>query len=246
MGRDLNAHKIWGRSYAWYRLWVDLAQIRGLFVGVGRGRCGARRDLGVHLAHLAHKGRKKFDRIYLFSPSLCTIDDCPFEDLPEDQKYEELSEAILEGVLEEIKDSGEKVLFIMDDVVNDMKKEARLEKLLCKVLMNRRHQCGSGGSLSVWITTQVYNKVPAPVRKCASQLVCYETRNRMELDSLYHEIIVGLTKMEWYQLCKYVWDKKFQFLFLDTTRPFSKMYHKNFNQLELTTEQDEWEAKMGQ
>ena len=189
---------------------------------------------------------KKYDRVYLFSPSLATIEDCPFEDLPEDQKYEELSEAILEGVLEEIKDSGEKVLFIMDDVVNDMKKEARLEKLLCKVLMNRRHQCGSGGSLSVWITTQVYNKVPAPVRKCASQLVCYETRNRMELDSLYNEIIVGLTKMEWYQLCKYVWDKKFQFLYLDTTRPFSKMYHKNFNQLSLTTEQDEWEAKIGQ
>ena len=173
------------------------------------------------------------------------LDDCPFEDLPEDQKYEELSEAILEGVLEEIRDSGEKVLFIMDDVVNDMKKEARLEKLLCKVLMNRRHQCGSGGSLSVWITTQVYNKVPAPVRKCASQLVCYETRNRMELDSLYNEIIVGLTKAEWYQLCKYVWDKKFQFLFLDTTKTFQKMYHKNFNQLELHTQQDEWEAKMG-
>ena len=171
---------------------------------------------------------------------------CPFEDLPEDQKYEELSEDILEGVLEEIKDSGEKVLFIMDDVVNDMKKEARLEKLLCKVLMNRRHQCGSGGSLSVWITTQVYNKVPAAVRKCASQLVCYETRNRMELDSLYNEIIVGLTKMEWYQLCKYVWDKKFQFLYLDTAKPFAKMYHKNFNPLELKTEQDEWEAKMGQ
>ena len=73
----------------------------------------------------------------------------------------------------------------------------------------------------------------------------YETRNRMELDSLYNEVIVGLTKMEWYQLCKYVWDKKFQFLFLDTTRPFKKMYHKKFNQLELTTEQDEWEAKMG-
>ena len=53
------------------------------------------------------------------------------------------------------RDSGEKVLFIMDDVVNDMKKEARLEKLLCKVLMNRRHQCGSGGSLSVWITKKL-------------------------------------------------------------------------------------------
>ena len=79
-------------------------------------------------------------------------------------------------MLDEIKDSGEKVLFIMDDVVNDMEKEAKLEKLLCKVLMNRRHACGPGGSLSVWITTQVYNKVPAPVRKCASQLVLLPVR----------------------------------------------------------------------
>ena len=30
---------------------------------------------------------KKFDRIYLFSPSLGTIDDCPFEKLGDDQKY---------------------------------------------------------------------------------------------------------------------------------------------------------------
>ena len=105
---------------------------------------------------------KKFDRVYLFSPSLGTIEDCPFEKLADDQMFEELSEEILQGVLDEIRDSGEKVLFIMDDVVNDMKKEARLEKLLCKVLMNRRHQCGAGGSLSVWITTQVYNKVLLP------------------------------------------------------------------------------------
>ena len=41
---------------------------------------------------------KKFDRIYLFSPSLGTIEDCPFEELSEDQKYEELTEEILEGV----------------------------------------------------------------------------------------------------------------------------------------------------
>ena len=181
---------------------------------------------------------KKFDQVYLFSPSLGSIDDCPFEELPEDQRLEELSYEILSGVLEEIKDSGEKVLFIMDDVVNDMKKEHHLEKLLCKVLMNRRHQCGSNGSLSVWITTQVYNKVPAPVRKCVSQLVMYETKNRMELDSLYNEVIVGLKKDEWYQLLNYVWDKKFNFLFLDSTRPFNQMYHKNFNNLHLTTEMD--------
>ena len=82
---------------------------------------------------------------------------------------------------------------------NDMKKEFRLEKLLSKVLMNRRHQCGANGSLSVWITTQVYNKVPLPVRKCASHLILYEAKNRKELDSMFDEIVVGLTKQEWYQ-----------------------------------------------
>jgi hypothetical protein len=181
---------------------------------------------------------KKFDRVYLFSPSLGTIEDCPFETLPEDQRFEDLSEDNLEQVLEEIKDSGEKVLFVMDDCVNDMKKELRLEKLLSKVLMNRRHQCGSGGSLSVWITTQVYNKVPLPVRKCASHLVIYETKNKKELDSMFDEAVVGLTKPEWFQLCKYVWDKKFNFLFVDLGNTFNKMYHRNFNPLEIETKMD--------
>ena len=52
----------------------------------------------------------------------------------------------------------------MDDVVNDMKKSAKLQTLLSKILMNRRHLAGAGGSVSVIITTQVYNKIPAPIR----------------------------------------------------------------------------------
>ena len=59
---------------------------------------------------------KKFDRIYLFSPSLGTIDDCPFEKLGDDQKYEELSEDILEGVLDEIRDQPHKD---PDDISNN-------------------------------------------------------------------------------------------------------------------------------
>ena len=82
------------------------------------------------------------------------------------------------------------------------------------------------------------------MRKYASQLaqmVLYESKYRMELDSLYNEVIVGMAKQEWYQLCSYVWDKRFQFMFIDTTKPFSEMYmyHKCFNPLEITTKQDE-------
>ena len=42
-----------------------------------------------------------------------------------------------------------------------------------------------------------------------------------------------------YQLCKYVWDKRYNFMYLDTTKSFNQMYHKLFNQLQLTTEMDE-------
>eukprot|EP01047_Picozoa_sp_COSAG01_P015096 COSAG01_NODE_749_length_13846_cov_205.366097_8_plen_164_part_00 len=47
---------------------------------------------------IAKRGKnynKRFDRVYLWSPSLCTIDDCPFEELPDDQKFEDLTEANL-------------------------------------------------------------------------------------------------------------------------------------------------------
>ena len=47
----------------------------------------------------------------------------------------------------------------MDDVVNDMKKVGVLT-ILNKMLMNRRHLAGAGGSCSFIITTQIWNKVP--------------------------------------------------------------------------------------
>ena len=101
---------------------------------------------------------KKFDRIYVYSPSLVTLKDDPFGELPDDQLHTELTVDLLEEALEDIQDSGEKVLFIMDDVVNDMKKIGVLT-LLNKMLMNRRHLAGAGGSCSFIITTQVYNKI---------------------------------------------------------------------------------------
>ena len=46
---------------------------------------------------------------------------------------------------------------------------------------------------------------------------------------------------------RYVGDKKFNFLYLDTGNSFNKMYHRNFNALELHTQMDDitefWEGK---
>lgn len=182
---------------------------------------------------------KKFDRIYVFSPSLATLKKDPFSDLPEEQKFQELDVETLEAVLEEIADSGDKVLLIMDDVVNDMKKSMKLQTLLAKILMNRRHLAGQGGSVSVIITTQVYNKIPAPIRKTASHIVIYHTKNKKELETIFDELVL-IPKKDFYDVLKYTFQKKNDFLYIDVNKPFNKMYHRNFNQLEFGTPDEDY------
>ena len=96
--------------------------------------------------------------------------------------------------------------------------------------MNRRHLAGENGSVSVIITSQVYNKIPPPIRKQASQIVLYHTKNRKEIDNLFDELIL-IPKKEFYEILKYVFQKKHDFMYLDTNKDFDKMIHRNFNQL---------------
>ena len=54
---------------------------------------------------------KKFDKVFVFSPSLTTMKEDPFGELPPEQVHTDLSEENLEEALSNIRDSGEKVLF---------------------------------------------------------------------------------------------------------------------------------------
>ena len=103
--------------------------------------------------------------------------------------FQELSVETLLKAQSDIANTGEKVLFILDDVVNDMKlKGVQIE--LTKMLMNRRHLAGAGGSTAFILTTQVYNKIPAPIRKTATQVVLYSTKNKAEIENLFQELIL--------------------------------------------------------
>ena len=173
---------------------------------------------------------RKFDKVFIFSPSLITMKNDPFSEIPAEQKFQELDEEILQAVLDDIANTGEKILLIMDDVVNDITKNKDLQRLMNKILMNRRHLAGENGSVSVIITSQVYNKIPPPIRKQASQIVLYHTKNRKEIDNLFDELIL-IPKKEFYEILKYVFQKKHDFMYLDTNKDFDKMIHRNFNQL---------------
>ena len=70
------------------------------------------------------------------------------------------------------------------------------------------------------------------LRKTASQLILFENKNKKELDSIFEEVIL-IPRKEFYETLRYIYDKKFQFMYIDTTLPDYKMIHKNFNQLEI-------------
>lgn len=185
---------------------------------------------------------KKFDKIYIFSPSLKTIDDDPFESISESQKFTSLTYDNLQQVHDEIEDCGERVLILADDVVMDVAKDKEVAKLLTKMMMNRRHITGKsdddgGAGLSLWMTTQVYNKMPRALRATASHHIIFKTTNKKELATIFDELIL-LDRDDFRKLYRFVFDKKFNFLYVSTDELVENMYCKNFDQLKLKFDYD--------
>ena len=201
---------------------------------IGKPRSG-KTNLLLNLTTKAHKNfNRKFDRVFLFSPSLHTMENDPFELLPDDQKYEHATQDNLMSVLDTIKDTGDKVLIILDDCISDIrgKGKSEIENLLHRIFFNRRHLAGKGGSLSIIATSQTYNKIDPKLRKTCSHLIFFENKNKKEIDSIFDEVIL-IPKQEFFDVLRYIYDRKFRFMYIDTTLPDYKMIHKDFNQLEV-------------
>ena len=181
-------------------------------------------------------------KIFLWSPSINTVSNDPFETLPDDQKFDDIDIENLEEVLDEIRDSGERVLFIWDDIVNQIRSNGQLEKKCHKVLMNRRHLCGAGGCCSVIMTTQVYNKTSAPLRKVASHLFLWKTSNKKELETIYDEMVM-IPRDEWFSILRHTFQRKHDFLYMDLTKNEKSMFHRNFNLLKFQSAGSEIERK---
>ena len=75
-------------------------------------------------------------KVYIVSPSLKTAKNDPFACLPDDQIEQELTVDFLHRFEEEISGIGEKVLLMLDDVVNDIRKNKGVDKVLAFKLKN--------------------------------------------------------------------------------------------------------------
>ena len=67
-----------------------------------------------------------------------------FTSSPE-QIENELTVDFLERFVNEVSESGKRVLLLLDDVVNDIRKNKGVDRALAKILYNRRHITADGG-----------------------------------------------------------------------------------------------------
>ena len=174
---------------------------------------------------------RKFDRVFIWSPSMITMEGDPYELVPPEQKFEEATLENIQGVLDEIKDTGEKILFIFDDVIADVrgKGKGQIENLLQKILFNRRHLAGYGGSVSIIATSQSYVKIDPKLRKTCSHLIQYKPQKK-EIENIFDDMIT-LPKKEFMDVLRFIYKKKHDFMFLDLQEQDTKQVHKNFTQL---------------
>lgn len=191
---------------------------------------------------------KKFHKVFIFSPSLNTIE----KDLgvPKEQIYSDFDISILENIIKEQKEDyneteksnkeideenavskGKKkeheqhqqILIILDDLMSELQRKENLF-IFSKMVMNRRHI-----GVSIICISQVFNRISSKIRKGFSDIIIFNTKNRKELDCIKDEI-TSYNPNEFKQLIESTLVEPHDFLLFKTN---SNDIYRNLNKLNI-------------
>lgn len=164
--------------------------------------------------------KNTFDKIFLFQPeqSRASMKDKLFDKIPDDQKYNELNLENLNDVEENLSEYNNVILF--DDMTAYLK-NADIKKKLKELVFNRRHK-----HLSIIFLVQTYLSIEKDIRKLFSNLFVFKC-SKKEMEMIFDEL-VELPKDYILPIMKLVYDKPYQYLFINTD---SQRLFKNFDEI---------------
>lgn len=163
---------------------------------------------------------KCYDKIFLFQPSKSreSMKDKLFDQLPEDQKFEDLTFENLEYVNNNLHEKNNCIIF--DDMGAYLKNQD-IKKLLKEIVMNRRHK-----HVSIYFLVQTFFSIEKDIRKLFSNLFIFKV-SKHELNTIYDELIEH--KKEYIdEIIKIIYNKPYNFMFVNTD---SQRIFKNFDEL---------------
>ncbi len=167
---------------------------------------------------------KCFDKIYIFQPekSRHSMKDKLFDQLPDDQKFDELNVENLEYIKEDIAadDEDNNYCIIFDDQGAYLKNND-LKKIMKEFIMNRRHL-----HVSIFFIVQTYLSVEKDIRKLFSNAFIFRCAKH-EMETIADELIEQ-NKEHINGIVKIVYDKPYEYLFINTD---SQRLFKGFDEI---------------
>ncbi len=185
-----------------------------------------------------------FDKVYIFSPTWNNDEKTQKTGIPQEQVYEEpelyhkiLHEILLgqdEEIEEEGKENADKILLVMDDLAGQKGVFSGAKGIMNRLAFNHRH-----ANASIIITSQGLRQINSAFRDNFSAVIFFSgISNRLELNKIYEEYLGDFTKDEANELLEYIFDGRYNFLFINFQKGKESRYFKNFNQLKLIKNND--------
>jgi hypothetical protein len=159
-----------------------------------------------------------------------SIKNNPFEDLPEDQSFDEFNNEVInkvKSVREEFDEMDKKKkrsrnqLLILDDITATLK-NIDIQKALIELATNRRHY-----KLSIILLVQYVRSIPRAVRSQSTILIFFKPSNYLD-SKIIEEEYINLKKDDYDDLMRFVWVNAHDYLLVDKN---SESYYKNLNKI---------------
>jgi len=176
------------------------------------------------LISLFHKLlRGVFHNLFLFQPkhSRASMSKDIFEELPDDQKFDELTYDNLTEVVQKIKEEPEFNHCIIFDDMGAYLRNYEVQKLLKEIIYNRRHY-----HISIYFLCQTYLSLEPDIRKLFSNIFVFRV-SRKELERIFSEVVES-KKDYIYQISDIVYNNPHQYLFINTD---SQRLFKGFDEI---------------